>query len=162
MHRPRLPSLLRLAALAIAAAGTLLLASCGGSPADTHPGQPVTKRKLAFKQMLRSFEPMGLIVRGRKDYDRQEFLDFATELQQLADKPWQYFTPGSDYPPTRAKATVWQQPDHFRAAREKLTDAVSHLTAVARDGNLETIRPAFAQVEKSCQSCHREFRGGLL
>lgn len=150
----------RLAFLASAAC-VLLLTSCS-EPADTHPGQPVTKRKQAFKQMLRAFEPMGLVVRGKKDYDRQEFLNYATDLQGLVDQPWQYFTPDSDYSPTRAKPAVWQQPERFRDARQKLTDSVRHLTEVARDGKLETIRPAFAEVEKSCQACHKEFRGGLL
>jgi len=162
MQYPRTSSLVRIAIVAATIAGVLVLASCSRTPADTHPGQPVTKRKQAFKLMLRSFEPMGLVVRGRKDYDPQKFLEYATDLQQLADKPWQYFTPGSDYPPTRAKAVVWQQPERFRAARQKLTDSLSHLTIVAKNGNLDAIRPVFAEVEKSCQSCHREFRGGLL
>lgn len=161
MNRPRPRLLARLAILATVSASVLLLASCGG-PADTHPGQPVTKRKQAFKSMLRSFEPMGLVVRGKKEYDRQKFLDYATDLQQLADQPWQYFTPGSDYPPTRAKPAVWQQPERFHEARQKLTDSVRHLTEVAKDGNLDTIRPAYAEVAKNCQACHREFRGGLL
>lgn len=151
----------RFAFLACAAASVLLLASCG-EPADTHPGQPVTKRKQAFKRMLRSFEPMGLMVRGKKEYDQQKFLNFATDLQQLADQPWQYFTPDSNYRPTRAKPEVWQQPERFHDARQKFIDSVHHLTEVSRGGNLDTIRPAFAAVEKNCQACHKEFRGGLL
>lgn len=79
----------------------LMLSACS-SHEDTHPGQPVTHRKAIFKEMLRSFEPMGLVARGRNPYNQAEFLKYAQELQQLGTQPWQYFTPDSNYDPSRA------------------------------------------------------------
>ena len=75
----------------------LTLASCGHSDVDTHQGQPVTKRKLVFKKILRSFEPIGMVARGRRPYDKDQFLQHALALQTLSTQPWQYFTPDSNY-----------------------------------------------------------------
>jgi cytochrome c556 len=84
-----------------------ILAGCGAKP-DTHPGQPVTKREAIFHNMLRAFEPMGLMVRGREPYESDKFLKNAVALETLGKQPWSYFTAGSYYSPTRAKPTVWQ------------------------------------------------------
>ncbi len=136
---------------------SLALTSCG-EPPDTHPGQPVTHRKLAFKQMIRTLEPMGLEVRGRKPFDAPFFLKSALALQVLAKKPWPYFTAGSDYPPTRAKPEVWQKMDKFKQNQSVLGQAIDNLVAAAKSGNLDTIRPVFNHVQDSCQACHHEFR----
>ena len=143
--------------LAILAA--LTLSACGNEPADTHPNQPVTKRKAVFKQMLRTLEPMGMVVRKREEYDQQAFLASAQELKQLATQPWVHFTPDSNYPPTRAKPEVWQKSAEFTQAQEKLKAATEQLAKAAESGNLDTIRPALDKVEDSCKSCHQQFRG---
>jgi len=147
--------------LLIAIAATFLLTACNNSPQDDHPGQPVTKRKAAFKQIMRILEPMGMVARDRKDYERQEFLASAQELKQLTTQPWAYFTPDSNYPPTRAKAEVWQKPAEFKQAQEKLQAAVDKLAKAAESGNLDIIRPEVVAVEKSCKACHEKFRGGI-
>lgn len=145
----------------IAVAATLALTACNDTPEDTHPGQPVTQRKAVFKQIMRTLEPMGMVARDRKDYDRQEFLASAEELKQLATQPWAYFTPDSNYPPTRAKIEVWQQPSEFKQAQQNFVTATDKLTLAAQSGNLELIRPAVKEVEKSCKACHDKFRGAL-
>ncbi len=134
------------------------LSACGQG-ADNHPGQPVTKRKLVFKQILRTLEPMGQTVRGTNPYDSAQFLDLANQLQTLSTQPWVYFTPDSNYPPTRAKPDVWSKPDAFKQAQQKFIGATAVLATAAKSGNLDTIRPAFNAVESSCKACHQQFRG---
>lgn len=154
-----MPRLLSSSLIAIAAA--FILTACNDTPKDTHPGQPVTKRKAVFKQIMRTLEPMGMVANDRKDYDRQEFLASAQELKQLATQPWVYFTPDSDYPPSRAKAAVWQKPAEFKQAQEKLQTTAEQLAKAAESGNLDIIRPAVNEVQKSCKACHNQFRGGV-
>ena len=137
----------------------LLLASGCSSNEDTHPGQPVTHRKLLFKQMVRTLEPMGLMVRGRRDYDPEQFIVLAGQLKGLSTKPWVYFTPDSNYPPTRAKPDVWDKPADFRAAQQKFINAADALVTAASSRNMDTIKPSFAAVESSCKACHQQFRG---
>lgn len=149
-----------LSSLLLAVSAVLMLTSCNSEPKDTHPDQPVTKRKAVFKQIMRTLEPMGMVVRNRQDYDRQEFLAGALELKQLASRPWIYFTPDSNYPPTRAKAEIWLKPAEFIQAQKKLEALTDQLAKAAESGNLEAIRPVVNEVEKSCQGCHRQFRSG--
>jgi cytochrome c556 len=142
-----------------ATVAALTLTACSSEPQDTHPNQPVSKRKVVFKHMMRTLEPLGMVGREREDYDRQAFLDGARELKQLATEPWVYFTPDSNYPPTRAKPDVWQKPAEFTQAQQKLNESTEQLLKAAESGNLEQIRPALKSVEESCKACHQKFRG---
>ncbi|MHB1678165.1 MAG: c-type cytochrome [Sulfuriferula sp.] len=134
------------------------LAACGQAE-DTHPGQPVTKRKLIFKEILRTVEPMGLVMRGRKPYDQAQFLQQAIKLQGLSTQPWKYFTPDSNYSPTRAKPDVWDKPVEFKQAQQKLITATGKLVAAAQSGDMDLIHHDFSGVEESCKACHQQFRG---
>jgi cytochrome c556 len=152
-----MPRLFLLSAIVV----TLTLTACSNEVQDTHPNQPVTKRKAIFKQMLRTLEPMGMVVREREDYDRQTFLGSAQKLNQLATEPWMHFTADSNYPPTRAKPEVWQEPAKFTQAQKKLEESTEKLLRAAESGNMELIRPALNSVEESCKSCHQQFRGKI-
>jgi len=134
------------------------LAACNDTPKDTHPDQLVTKRRAIFKQFTRTLEPMGLVARDRKDYNPRELNISALELEKLSKQPWAYFTPDSNYPPTHAKTEVWQKPAEFKEAQDKYLVSVSHLVKAAQGGDLDLIRPAVNDVQKSCKSCHNQFR----
>jgi len=147
---------LRTAPLLISAC--LVLAGCGPKP-DTHPGQPVTKRRALLQETMRTFEPMGIVVRGKNPYVATKFQTLADKLQTLSTQPWVYFPPGSTYAPSRAKPEVWQQSAQFKQAQETYIKAVSNLAVAAKSGNLDLIRPAYARVGDSCSACHKTFRG---
>ncbi|QLQ31719.1 MAG: cytochrome c [Candidatus Thiothrix singaporensis] len=131
---------------------------------DTHPGQPVTKREHIFRESLRNFRAMTLMVQDKEPFSPQEFLEYAQQLKALSPQPWEHFPPGSDYSPSRALPAVWQQPEAFKQAQEKFMTAAGQLAEVAQSGDLARIRPAYDQVEESCSACHHDFRsvGGLL
>ncbi len=137
---------------------TLALSACSGEPDDTRPGQPVAHRRQLFKQFTRTLEPMGMVARERKDFNRSEFLASAQELQQLARQPWPYFTPDSNYPPTHAKADVWLKVGDFQQAQESFQAKTNELATMAQSGNAEQLRAAVNNVERSCKSCHKQFR----
>ena len=136
----------------------LTLTACNDPAKDTHPDKPVTKRNVIFKQFTRTLEPMGLVARDRQDYNKREFLASALELEKLSTQPWVYFTADSNYPPTHAKPEVWQKSAEFKVAQDKYQALVSHLVKVAQGGDLESIRPVVNEVQKSCKSCHNQFR----
>lgn len=142
----------------LALAAAFALTACNEEPKDTHPDQLVSKRRAIFKQFTRTLEPMGLVARDRKDYNPRELNISALELQKLATQPWAYFTPDSNYPPTHAKNEVWQQPAEFRLAQEKYQTTVSQLVKASQGGDLDIIRSAVNEVQKSCKTCHNQFR----
>ena len=136
----------------------LTLPACNDEAQDTHPDQPVTHRRQLFKQFTRTLEPMGMVARDRLPFNRTEFLASARDLQQLAGKPSSLFTPDSNYPPTHAKPEVWLKPFEFKAAQQALQDKASALAALAREGSLDDLKAAVNDLQRSCKSCHDQFR----
>ncbi|MDX5445696.1 MAG: cytochrome c [Zoogloeaceae bacterium] len=152
MPRPTLS--VRLALLSLSA---LTLAACSSEIPDTHPEQPVTKRQQAFKAMLRSFEPMGTMLKDRR-YDPDAFARLANELASLRERPWSHFGPDTNYPPTKALPAVWEKPADFEQRRTSFIEASDRLIAAATARNEADARSAYAEVQDSCKACHRDFR----
>lgn len=137
---------------------TLLISACSEKVKDTHPQQLVSKRQAIFKEMTKALEPMGLVTRGRQDYVKGEFQAQALALEELSRQPWVHFSADGNYPPTRAKGSVWQLPAEFKSAQDDYLKAVDQLVKVSGSGDLSAIRNAVDAVEKSCKSCHTTFR----
>ena len=139
---------------------TLLgLTACGPDiPPDTFPGQPVTQRRDIFKQMLRAFEPMGLMVRGKAPYSAEKFAAHAAELARLSELPWAHFPTGSLYPPSKAKPVVWDKADEFAKAQKQYLAAVGALNNAAKAQPAQPPVAIYEQVLESCSSCHKAFR----
>lgn len=134
-----------------------LLAACSGEVEDTRPGQPVKTRQMAFKDIIRSFEPMGVMLRG-KTYDAEKFLALAEELVRKREAPWAHFGPDTNYPPTKATAEVWQQPEQFARERQAFLAATDTLLAAARTKDRKQLEAPYQAVYDTCQSCHKTFK----
>lgn len=139
----------------------LLLTACGNEAKDTHPDQLVSKRRAIFKQFTRTLEPMGLVARDRKDYNPREFNINALELQKLSTQPWAHFTPDSNYPPTHAKPEVWQKAAEFKTAQDDYLALVAKLVQAAQGSDLDVIKASVNAVQKSCKTCHNQFRNDV-
>lgn len=145
-------TLLTLVAIAVPLAG------CSDRVKDTHPQQLVSKRQAIFKQFTKTLEPMGLVARDRQDYVKSAFVANALALQELSTQPWAYFTADGNYPPTRAKPDVWGQEAEFKLAQDTYLAAVNKLVSVAGSADMPSIRASVEAVQKSCKSCHDQFR----
>ena len=146
------PSLTGLLLLSTAA----LLAACG-EPEDTRPGQPVKQRQTAFKDIIESFEPMGVMLR-KGTYDAERIEKFTAELIAKRDLPWSHFGADTNYPPTKAKAELWQQPQQFEADKQAFLQASDALLAAAQSKDKARIQPAYDAVHESCKACHDRFK----
>lgn len=134
----------------------LFITACS-EPADTHPGQPVTQRRAAFKEIIKSFEPMG--VQLRKDrYEAKQFLVLAKELDKLKEGPWAHFGPDTNYPPTKAKAAVWNEPDKFEANRQSFLKAATALVVAAESSDVKQVSVAYEALHDTCRTCHKGFK----
>jgi cytochrome c556 len=139
-------------------ASAVLLSACSDRVKDTHPEQLVSKRQALFKQFTKTLEPMGLVARERQDYVKADFMASALALQELSSQPWAYFTADGNYPPTRAKPEVWSQAGEFKKAQDAYLTAVDTLVQRAGSADLPAIRASVEAVQKSCKSCHDQFR----
>ena len=61
----------------------LALSACGG----VDPNSPLGQRKAIFKQMLKTSEDLGGMLRGRLAFDGQKFADGAVKLDALSHQP---------------------------------------------------------------------------
>ena len=137
--------------------GALLLTLTAGAFA----ADPSQARQNAFKTMLRTFEPMGVVVRGRDPYVAKQFLQQSETLRTLARQPFAHFaSPGND-PKNRAKPNIWSQPAQFQKERDQFYSRVGALESAAKTGQLPAIRTAYGNVAQSCKSCHDAFRGPM-
>lgn len=142
--------------LLLAALPVLLLTACA-EPEDTRPGQPVNHRRAAFKEILKSFEPMGLQLRNQR-YDAKQFTLQANTLAKIKDGPWPYFLPDSNYPPSKAKAAIWSEPEKFETSRQSFFKAVDALVVAAESHDVKQITVAYETLHDTCRSCHKSFK----
>ena len=134
----------------------MLLGGCG-EPEDTYPGQPVTHRRAAFKDMLRTFEPMGVMLRTDV-YDPQRFAAMLARFMPLRDKPWQYFPAGALYPPSKAKPQVWSEAEKFKALKDEFLVRSDRLNALAGSEDRAAVAAAYTALSDNCKQCHDAFK----
>jgi len=134
----------------------LLLAGCGG----VDPNSPMGKRQAIFKQMLKTSENLGGMLRGRVRFDEQDFRAQAQQLEQLSRQPWQHFPAVRDEGDTAAKAEVWQRQERFQELANALQARTGELAQASQTQPLTpaAVKPAQARVEAACKACHQEFR----
>jgi cytochrome c556 len=134
----------------------LLLTACG-EPEDTGPGQPVAHRRAAFQSILKAFEPMGTQLR-KNQYKADDFIALAKRLNEIKEGPWQYFTPNSDYPPSRANSTVWSEPEKFEAKRLAFLKAAEGLHDAAETRDKAKVGAAYEVLHETCRDCHKAYK----
>lgn len=142
---------------ALVVLSVVLLTACGGEAEDTRPGQPVAHRRAAFKELIKNFEPMGVMVRTDA-YDAKKFQVFAGNVMALRDEPWAYFKPDTQYPPSHSKDEVWSQPEKFEADKKAFYEATDKLAAIAGTPDEKVAAAAFNAAQETCKNCHKHFK----
>jgi cytochrome c556 len=130
-------------------------------PEDTHPGQPVKQRQQAFKEIIKSFEPMGVmlrkgLVRARPlpRFRRKSCTPRATcRGATLARTPiTRQARPG----PSCGSSRNNSKPD-----KQAFLQASEALLAAAASKDKARIQPAYDAVHESCKACHDRFKAPL-
>ncbi|WP_028310819.1 c-type cytochrome [Derxia gummosa] len=142
--------------LAVALLALPLLVACG-EPEDTHPGQPVTHRRQAFRELLKTSEPIGVMLRT-KAYDATKYQQLLADFMAKREAPWQYFGADTLYPPSRARPEIWSQPEAFEAAKKEFLDASWELSQLGADPGRDRALAAYRKVEDTCERCHTAFK----
>ena len=134
----------------------MTLSACGG----VDPDSPLGQRKAIFKQMLKTSEDLGGMLRGRVAFDGQRFSDGALKLDGLAHEPWKHFPQVKEADHTSAKDDVWQKQKRFEELARSLESATAELVTASNERPFKnsTLTPAMSKVEAACEACHKEFR----
>ncbi|WP_220812333.1 c-type cytochrome [Pseudomonas paralcaligenes] len=134
-----------------------LLAACD----RVDPDSPLGKRQALFKDMLRTSEDLGGMLRGRLSFNEKRFAEGATRLDELSRQPWQHFPQAQDSAAhSQARDEVWQRHERFQQMARELEAATAELrtAAQARPLQAEALVAPVDKVEVACKACHEEFR----
>lgn len=161
--------------LVIAAALASALAACSGgapadAPADAPAGDaaaPAVDAKAVIKERHDNFEAIGdafKAIRGELEKGAPDFALIATkatDINTAAGKIEGHFPAGTsvdDGFKTEALATIWEKPEEFKAATQKLLDESAKLATVAGEGNKEAVAAQAMAMGGACKGCHEKFR----
>ena len=105
------------------------------------------------------FGRIGAMVNGRVPFDAAAAQVNAEIVQNMSRLPYAGFIAGSEsLGNTAALPEVWSQPDKFKAAAQKMQDAVAKLNVAAKSGNADQLKAAFGDAGATCKGCHDDFR----
>ncbi|MCL9982645.1 MAG: cytochrome c [Erythrobacter sp.] len=165
--------------LVVAAMLAGALAACSGeAPADAPADAPVDAAagsdvaapvdvEAVLKAREATFEGIGdafKAVRGELEKDAPDFALIATkatEINTAAGKIDSIFPAGTsvdDGYKTEALATIWEKPEEFKAASQKLIDESAKLAALAKDGDKAAVAAQAMAMGGACKGCHDKFR----
>jgi len=75
------------------------------------------------------------------------------------DGPWTHFGPDTNYPPTKATADVWKQPEVFEKNRKSFIAATDALLVAAQSKDKAQVEKTYDAVHEACKTCHKQFKG---
>lgn len=137
-----------------------LLAAIGASMpalADTTPEDAKDYRAAIMTTLRGHIGAASMIVRGLVDHDDQ-LLAHAEGLANSAHELEHIFPEGSAVDDSEALPAIWEKPDEFQAAIDKMVSATEAFEEAAAGGDEATIGAAFREVGMSCRGCHDNFR----
>ncbi len=142
--------------LTVVVLACLTLSACGG----VDPDSPLGQRKAIFKQMLKTSEDLGGMLRGRIPFDGPRFTDGAIKLDALAHEPWKHFPQVKESDLTSATDDVWQKQERFQQLARQLEAATGELVVASQVQPYKAshLTPAVQKVEGTCSACHKDFR----
>ena len=135
---------------------------------NTPPPAPATKEE-ALKIMHERHEGMEQIGKSTKAIGAQLneaepnfglIRTNAATINELAAKSANWFPTGTgpDVGKTRAKAEIWQKYEDFAAKDRDFRRAAQALNGSANAADVNAIKPAFADMGKTCKACHDSYR----
>lgn len=100
---------------------------------------------------------LGAMANGRIPFDAHLAVENAEITLMLSKLPWHAFPAGSDGSTTKAKPTVWTEPDKFKEQSDKMQTEMAKLLTTAKTGNLDNYKLAYRATANTCKSCHDNF-----
>lgn len=135
-----------------------LLAAASTTAIAAKPEDAINYRQGAFTAMAWHFGTMGAMVKGKVDYDAEDFSRRAEIVAQLSKLPMEGFMPGTYEGDTDALPAIEENWDKFEGGMNMLVKNTAALAEAAKSGDMDQIKPAFGEVGKTCKGCHDNFK----
>ena len=125
--------------------------------AQTSPEDAKDYRSAIMTALRGHIGAASMIVRGLVENNGQ-LLSHAEGLANAASELDHIFPEGSAVEGSEALPAIWENPDEFQAAIDKMVAATENFEEAASGGDMGAIGAAFREVGMSCRGCHDNFR----
>ncbi|MGA0570527.1 c-type cytochrome [Variovorax sp. VNK109] len=143
-----------IASLALAAAAVSLSAPVFAQFAN--PQDAIKHRQSTLKEMQQNFARVAGMANGRFPFDAAEAAEKSQKAADLIKLPWTGFGPGTEG--GKAKPEIWKEQAKFKELADASIAEMGKLAAVAKTGNLDSIKASVGTTGASCKACHDAFR----
>jgi cytochrome c556 len=126
--------------------------------AQAKPEVLVKQRQAAMTLQGKYFGPMAAMAQGKVPYNAEVVKRNAGYLSALDKMPWDGFSPETKGVKSAALPAVWNEPDKFKQAQERLQSEVAKLVQVSASGDEAAVKAQIGATGKSCGGCHETFR----
>ena len=140
---------------------TLLLAALLPSWVSAHQGATgvVKERMDAMKEMSDQMKIMGDMLKGKRPFEIQAFVDGSTIISKHSPEIPGLFPKGSGGHESEALPKLWHEWDRFEMKAKRAATEASKLADLSLNGEDQMVlRKQFMALGKSCKSCHKDYR----
>jgi len=137
-------------------AGLVTLGSMSVMAADVEDA--IKYRQGVFSAVKWHFGTLGDMVKGKQDFNADDFARRAEIVAQLSKLPLEGFIAGSYEGDTDALPAIEENREKFEGGMKMFAEKADALAAAAKSGDMDQIRPAFGEVGKTCKGCHDNFK----
>lgn len=135
----------------------IVMGLAGASTLAYAAGDPIAERKAMMKSVGAATGAAAAMVKGQAEFDPRVAMLALRTMNAVSLGYGSKFPEGSDTGDTKAKATIWSDPDGFAAAIAKFeADTSAALAAPATD--LDAFKAQFGMVAANCAACHETYR----
>lgn len=157
-------SLMALRNIGLGAAALLTLSACGSGDEAATDGAPepavIDQRQDNFEEISDAFRAIRGELEGEEP-DMAAIVANAEIINANAVKIEGFFPEGTgmdDGYDSEALATIWEQPEEFASAQQRLVSASEAFLATANEGDAAAIGEAVGDLGGACKNCHDTFR----
>jgi cytochrome c556 len=119
----------------------------------------VKERMAAMKEMGDAMKVMGDIVKGKRPFEREAFVEGSRVVAKNSPQIPRLFPEGSGGGKSEALPRVWQEWQQFQALADRTAKEAEKLNELSSNGaDSRTLRTQFMSVGKTCRSCHTDYR----
>lgn len=139
--------------LAVFSAGLMMSAAAAVAQDDA-----IETRQQIMEDIGKATGQGGKMAKGEMPYDQATAQEmFATIHAKIQEFP-EHFPEGTETGgDTRAKETIWTDREKFEDQSAQL-EQIAARYAEATPADLDSFKPAFGEMTKTCSSCHETFR----
>ncbi len=122
-----------------------------------------TEDAIRYRQSVMSvigthFSRMGAVVKGEAPYAKEGFEQNANVVATLIPLPWEAFMMAGSDKGSKLKPEALAQKDKFMELAKANQAEAAKLAAVAKAGDVNSIKPQFGEAGKTCKACHDGYR----